>query len=203
MTMTVPAQGNDQVTRAALGLFSANGYERTTLQMIASAAGLSGRAVTGLFRTKDALLDAALAPALADLERLSAENGSGCARPPLDGFIGFLVEHRIVIALLERDPEIRTRPAIRERMDRYRDQVRGLCNDGRTEAWERVYLTAALAGLMSAVASFPELSDEELHRSLRLTGIRLLGRGRRTPRPAPAPGPRHRSELTDAGITPA
>ncbi|MEU4834589.1 helix-turn-helix domain-containing protein [Streptosporangium sp. NPDC023615] len=184
--MTVPARAHEQVARAALDLFAANGYERTTLQMIASATGLSGRAVTGLFRTKDALLDAALAPLLADLELLSAENASGSARPPLEGFIGFLVKHRTVITLMDRDPGIRTRPVIGARMERYRDEMRGLCDDGRSDPWERVYLTAALGGLISAAASFPEMSDEELHRGLRLTGIRLLGRGRRTPRPAPA-----------------
>ncbi|MGC5014274.1 helix-turn-helix domain-containing protein [Streptosporangium sp. DT93] len=186
MTMIVPAQAHEQVTRAALELFAANGYERTTLQMIASAAGLSGRAITGLFRTKDALLDAALAPALADLELLSEENRSVGARPPLEGLVGFLVKHRAVIALMDRDPTVRTVPVISARMNRYCDEVRGLFDDGRADAWERVYLTAALGGLIGAAASFPEMSDEELHRSLRLTGIRLLGRGRRTPRPAPA-----------------
>jgi AcrR family transcriptional regulator len=84
--------------------FARDGYAGTSLQKIADAAGLSKSAVLYHFTSKQALLEAAIEPAVAALEHLLADLadavGSVERRPSfVSGFVDLLFEHRLAVSI--------------------------------------------------------------------------------------------------------
>ena len=89
---------------AALRQFAAVGFEGASLQRIATDAGLSKSSVLYHFASKEALLDAALRPAVEDLHDLVgqlSDLGRDAPRPGfIPHFVDYLFEHRLAIAVL-------------------------------------------------------------------------------------------------------
>lgn len=71
-----------RILEAALALFSAHGYERTTVKMIAEAAGVAQGLMYSHFDGKDALLRAIFEQSVADVYESFAVAAEGAAAPP-------------------------------------------------------------------------------------------------------------------------
>lgn len=107
MAVTTPARERTrrEIVRQAMDLFQAAGYNATSLQDIATAAGCSKATVLYHFSSKPAVLAAVLEPAAADLANLveaAAELPRAAAQDlAIERFIDLAVEHRGVVDVLQ------------------------------------------------------------------------------------------------------
>jgi AcrR family transcriptional regulator len=174
-------QTRDRMIRTALELFTEHGYEGASIQMIATAMGLSKAAVSYHFRTKEDLLAAVAEPAFTDLQRFldeaEAEPGRAARwRMAVRGYVSLLVKHRGLLTLLEQDPIAAASPVVSEKMERFAERIRLLFGEESMTPEEQVYLAVALGGLRNAAAWFPAFSDTELNQYLLSAAERILGR---------------------------
>jgi AcrR family transcriptional regulator len=97
-------RGSAPLLESALRQFAAVGFDGASLQRIASDAGLSKSSVLYHFASKDALLDAALRPAVQDLavlvEQMVAVADASSRQAFLVRFVDYLYEHRLAIAVI-------------------------------------------------------------------------------------------------------
>lgn len=94
----------DDLRRVALEEFASTGYHATSIQQIADRAGVSKATVLYHFASKEALLEAVLAPAIDQLDRILAHVGLAGLRDGgeqralfLEQFVDFLLEHRSAV----------------------------------------------------------------------------------------------------------
>lgn len=96
--------GSAPLLESALRQFAAMGFDGASLQRIASDAGLSKSSVLYHFASKEALLEAALRPAVDDLrvllERVTTLGDGTADRAFLEHFVDFLFEHRLAVAVV-------------------------------------------------------------------------------------------------------
>ncbi|WP_436775890.1 TetR/AcrR family transcriptional regulator [Yinghuangia sp. YIM S09857] len=178
MAAPAPEDTYDKVLGAAVELFAEQGFAGTSLQAIADRVGVTKAALYYHFRTKDELLDALLRPALNELDRVldAAERRKGQAvrqRVLFEGYVDFLLRHRTLAVVLDRDVSVGSHPAIRPRLESITVRVRGILDDSERPVEFRVASTVAMGGIYSAVAVFPHLPDDEL-RSVLLDIVRRL-----------------------------
>jgi AcrR family transcriptional regulator len=93
---------HDDLRAIALTEFALAGYSGTSLQRIAELAGLSKSSVLYHFDSKEALLEAAIGPAIDRMEGiLSSLDGSiaseGVRRDFVEQFVDFLLQHRLEV----------------------------------------------------------------------------------------------------------
>lgn len=97
-------RGPQPLLRSALHQFAAHGFEGASLQRIATDAGMSKSSVLYHFGSKEALLEAALRPAVDDLrpvvDLVAAAPQDLDRRSLLAVFVDYLVEHRLALAVL-------------------------------------------------------------------------------------------------------
>lgn len=96
--------GSAPLLESALQQFAAVGFDGASLQRIAADAGLSKSSVLYHFASKEALLDAALRPAVEDLavlvEEIAALSDDVSRRAFLVRFVDYLYAHRLAIAVI-------------------------------------------------------------------------------------------------------
>ncbi|MEU6198529.1 helix-turn-helix domain-containing protein [Streptomyces sp. NPDC047061] len=191
--MNVAERSRERIAQVALDLFVANSYEGTSLQMIASLLRITKPAITYHFGSKEDLLAAVAEPAFVDAEKYfhSLERQPASAarrREALSGYVDLLVKHRSLMVFLLQDAGVVRNRALKERVTRLAERLMQAFVRDPADTGERVYIAAALGGLRSATAAFPELSDSELHTHLLEAGRRMLSRpARRSPAPADPP----------------
>src|SRR5918999_5038222 len=71
------AESRSRITAHALRLFAEHGYDRTTVKMIADAAGISQGLIYAHFATKDDLLVAIFEQSMRDIQESFAAAGEG------------------------------------------------------------------------------------------------------------------------------
>lgn len=180
--------GAQRVLDAALDLFSAHGFEGTSLQDIADRLGVTKAAVYYHFRSKDDLLLALVEPAFDELLALAAEAdsalrpqrgaGGGIAR-----YVDYLLRHRRVAAYVTRDATAMSRPVLVEKGARMREQVEGMLLGASGDALGTVWGAATLQALAGAlVAAPPDASEEWLREELTELGAHLLAGYRKAAR---------------------
>jgi AcrR family transcriptional regulator len=182
MAVTTPARERTrrEIVRQAMDLFQANGYNATSLQDIATAAGCSKATVLYHFSGKPAVLAAVLEPAAADVaEVLAAASGLSQAAAQdlaIERFIDLAVVHRGVIDVLQDViPVIEQMP-----------EVAGLVADGlklteylagSDDPLEHDVAKFAMNGLLGECRYSSERTDDELRRLCDTALRRLLRRG--------------------------
>jgi AcrR family transcriptional regulator len=96
--------GSAPLLESALRQFAAVGFDGASLQKIAADAGLSKSSVLYHFGSKEALLDAALRPAVEDLavlvDDIVALSDDPSRRVFLTRFVDYLFAHRLAIAVI-------------------------------------------------------------------------------------------------------
>src|SRR5271167_2314529 len=94
-----PADTRARILEVALQLFTEHGFDGTTLQQIADRLGFTKAALYYHFRSKDDLLEALLAPAVAGLEELldtheHLPDTPSQRRRFIEAYLNFLLGHR-------------------------------------------------------------------------------------------------------------
>ncbi|HEX3802475.1 MAG TPA: helix-turn-helix domain-containing protein [Solirubrobacteraceae bacterium] len=187
-TSPIPPISAAAVTRtrildAALELFSEHGFEGTTLQQIADRLGFTKAALYYHFRSKDDLLQALIAPAIAELDALldayeQETDTPGQRRRFAEDYIDVMLGQRRLIAYMASDLAIVAHPAIAgghvERRARLQAQLAG---DG-LELREQVRVTMATRAIGGVIAQFPDADPAEL-RAILIDATRALLRPRR------------------------
>ena len=182
MAVTTPARERTrhEIVRKAMDLFQANGYNATSLQDIATAAGCSKATVLYHFSGKPAVLAAVLEPAAADVAEVvaaAAELSQAAAQDlAIERFIDLAVVHRGVIDVLQDViPVIEQMP-----------EVAGLVADGlklteylagSDDPFEHDVAKFAMNGLLGECRYSAERTDDELRRLCDTALRRLLRRG--------------------------
>jgi AcrR family transcriptional regulator len=136
----------------ALRHFAQQGFEGTSLQRIAADAGVSKSSVLYHFESKEALLDAAIRPALNDLDTLLAgfglptDGGPERRRAFLEAFVDFLLARRLEIATIINHGRALTGVRVIDDADARVRALADLLHTGGAPALEEVRFGVALAG---------------------------------------------------------
>jgi AcrR family transcriptional regulator len=142
---------------AALDLFAAHGVSGTSLQMIADATGVTKAAVYHQFRTKEAIVVAAVDLELAELEpALEAAETNGddlAARAALLGqVVDLAIGRRRFVSTLQHDPVIVRRLGEHEQFQRFMSRLFAALLGGDTDAMARVRVAMIASAIGGAVA---------------------------------------------------
>jgi AcrR family transcriptional regulator len=166
-----------QILATAQRLFTDLGYDATSLQMIADEMGLTKAAVYYHFRAKSDILHAAMKPGIERLKSLLDESAAIRGRRAriehlVDGFVDFLVQHRLFASMTSIDPA-----AKRDRLESTKDTLaqRALSlfyGENPTPA-ERLSFRV-LFFIPQCLPEFSDLTDEELREALQTTILRML-----------------------------
>ena len=150
----------------ALRHFAAHGFEGASLQRIAAEAGVSKSSVLYHFESKEALLEAALRPAIDDLDLLldrlglPAEGDAGSQKAFLEGFVDFLLARRLEIAtIINHGQALSGVPVIDDADARVRTLSDRLHRGVRPEL-ERLRFGVALAGAAFVLVASDRWTDE-------------------------------------------
>lgn len=104
-------EGRSRLLEAALTLFAQHGVNGTSLQMIADSLGVTKAAVYHLFNSKSEIVLAVAAPALAQMEHVTAEAEKGSDAQErfelaLAGLVDLVLDNRLFSAAMQRDPQV-------------------------------------------------------------------------------------------------
>jgi AcrR family transcriptional regulator len=176
-------QTRERMLRCALALFTEHGYEGASIQMVASGMGFSKAAVSYHFRTKEDLLTAVVEPAFSDLGAFFEKVGTGPLKPArrreaIAEYVTLMVKHRGLLAFLAKEGD-REHPESLAQWPRVAEKVEQLFGGDRQDLSERLYFAAAVRGLATAPAKFPDVSDDDLREHLLRATERMLTPPRR------------------------
>jgi AcrR family transcriptional regulator len=170
-----------RIALAAIELFAAHGVSGTSLQMIADAIGVTKAAVYHQFKTKEAIVVAAVEVELGQLEgaldAAEAPDHDGDALSALLArVIELAVERRRVVSTLQHDPVIVRLLAEQEPFQRYMSRLLNAMLRGATDATSRVRV-AMVASAIGAAVTHPlvaDLDDDTLRTELLRFSLRFL-----------------------------
>jgi AcrR family transcriptional regulator len=150
---------------AALRQFAAVGFEGASLQRIADDAGLSKSSVLYHFASKEALLDAAVRPAIEPLRALidsaDLENPAGM-EAFLAQFVDFLFDHRLeVVVVVSHGSALRGIPVIDE-VDGLVRRVEELLRPEQGSERDAIRFGVALAGTAFMLVAADRWGTERL-----------------------------------------
>ena len=181
MAVSTPARERTrhEIVRQAMDLFQAKGYNATSLQDIATAAGCSKATVLYHFSGKPAVLAAVLEPAAADLSELIASaaklSRAEAQEFAIQRFIDLAVEHRGVVDVIQD-----VIPVILEL-----PEIAGLVADGLTmtnylagsdDPLEHDLAKFAVNGLLGECRHAQERTDDDLRKLCDIALRRILRR---------------------------
>ena len=166
-----------QILETAQRLFTDLGYDATSLQMIADEMGLTKAAVYYHFRAKSDILDAAMQPGIERLETLLDEAAAIRGRRAridhlVDGFVDFLVQHRLYASMASTDPAAKRNDLDSENNTLARRALTLFFGDNPTGT-ERLAFSV-LFFIPQCLPELADLTDEELREALQTTILRML-----------------------------
>lgn len=179
----------ERVIEAAVALFAENGFNGTSLQMIADKLGVSKAAVYYQFHSKDEIALAVVRPVFEDLARLT-RIAEAIASPEtqrdiaVSGLIELAVRRRGTTSIFHGDPAVADLIRSESEFVGIVDRLRELLVGQEPDTAGRVAISMLTGGIYGA-AMDPELSaidDVDLHRAL-LECCQQLLRGVVAPKP--------------------
>jgi AcrR family transcriptional regulator len=179
MTRAEQAEHTRQlVLDTAQRLFAEQGYDATSLQMVADAMGVTKANVYYYFHTKAEILSAIIAPSLAAVEVLldSASLIRGKrerTRHVVTGFVDILVGTRAMAALGSSDPAIRRYEKVREASEELRKRGRRVLFGDDPTVDEQI-ADHFINAVPDIVPMLSDLSDDELREVLTRTCLHIL-----------------------------
>jgi AcrR family transcriptional regulator len=167
----------------ALELFAEQGYERTSLREIADAMGVTKAALYYHFPSKDALLMTIVRPMLDKVDSLLERFESGTRRADhraelLSAYLDVLVEERVVVGFLVRDPAAARHAELGERFVEQQERLRALLAGPRSSVRANVYAVCALGALQGGASSFAGGQIEHVRQLILDAALSLLEAGR-------------------------
>jgi AcrR family transcriptional regulator len=192
VTIDTQQDTRGRILDAALALFSEHGFDGTTLQQIADRLGFTKAALYYHFRSKDDLLDALHAPAVADIEALLDAYEETPITPArrrsfVQDYLDYLLRHRRLMAYIVRDLASLARPTFASN-DR-RDRIEAIITGGEADFNEQIRVAMALGGTHAVIAQYPDTDPLELREALAdAAGALLRSRPRTQSRQRCAPG---------------
>ncbi len=166
-----------QILETAQRLFTELGYDATSLQMIADELGLTKAAVYYHFRAKSEILHAAMQPGIQRLEVLLDEAAAIRGRRAriehlVDGFVDFLVKHRLYAAMASTDPAAKRNKLDSEKNTLAQRALTLFFGESPTGA-ERLAF-GVLFFIPECLPDLADLTDEQLREALHTTILRML-----------------------------
>lgn len=156
-----------ELRQVALQMFAENGYAGTSLQQIADAAGYSKSSVLYHFRSKEALFEAALSPAVSELGQfLDAIVEKITSDDRRDGFVvdfvDLLLVHRLAAHIIINQGQTLSDIPIIDEARGFIERIGESFMSGLPTTKQRIRLGVALAGAAYIlVASSPTLPEGE------------------------------------------
>jgi AcrR family transcriptional regulator len=187
-----PADTRARILDVALELFTEHGFEGTTLQQIADRLGFTKAALYYHFRSKDDLLQALIAPVVAEVDALLSAHEDEPDTPAerrrfIVEYLDCLLGQRRLIAYMASDIAIIAHPLIAAGARDRQKRVMARVVDDELDFSEQVRVVAAFRGISGAIANYPNADTAELRAALIDVAKDLLRPGRRHPRhPRPA-----------------
>ncbi|SCL26166.1 TetR family transcriptional regulator [Micromonospora inyonensis] len=186
-----PGDTRGRILRTALDLFSAHGYQRTSLREIAERLRLTKAAILYHFPTKEDLLAALVEPLLTDLETLLATAG---ALPPergrwalLEGFVDTMLAHRRPLGMLFHDMALVARGPTYQRLVQFALRANEIVAGPNGDRRDRIWASQAIAMCSDPVVFFLDVPPDVLRADM-LDGAHRLLDG--PPAPEVPTGPR-------------
>lgn len=185
----------DELKQVALEQFATVGFAGTSLQHIADHAGYSKSSVLYHFTSKEALLEAAIEPAISEFEAVLddflAGRGTGRRHLLVDRVVDLLLAHREAVhVFLIQGPSLSEVPIIARANAAVR-RLAAAIGEQRESVADQVRFGVALGGaafLLTAGRSFADErtlpTDEELATALHAVLAELLAPVHRAPAPA-------------------
>ncbi len=176
--------GRAGILSSATALFAEQGVSATSLQQIAEAAGVTKAAVYHHFPTKDDVVAAVLAPALAALEEIvrtadAHRDEHGRVEATIIGLANQAVRHRNVWSVLMQDSAVAA--TIRDAPDHEQlfARLHGLLAGERPSDVRRLLVSVFLSGLLGPLLDpwCVDVSDDALRDGIVDAGRRLLDEG--------------------------
>lgn len=179
------ARAADELKQAALEQFASVGFAGTSLQHVADHAGYAKSSVLYHYASKEALLEAAIEPAVAEFEEVLADylggRDSGRRRRLVDRVVDMLLVHREAVhVFLIQGPSLADLPIIARANAAVRRLAAAIC-DERESVEDQVRFGIALGGaafLLTAGRTFADdgvqPSDDEMRASLHAVLPELL-----------------------------
>jgi AcrR family transcriptional regulator len=166
MTTSAPARSNpsDDLRAAATDRFASAGYAGTSLQQIADAAGYSKSSVLYHFASKEAILEAALGPAIDRLEVVLADVADLAGTPAqrtafVERFIDFLFEYRLEVHTFINQGQSLTDIPVIERANRTVTRLAESVSTDFESVEERVRFGVALGGAAYTLVAGTNFSE--------------------------------------------
>lgn len=160
----MPNTSADDLLRTARDLFAKDGYAATSIGHIAEAAGLSKSAVLYHYASKEALLEAVLAPAEAGLSAILTrfpEASSGDVSDFVEPFIDFLLQHREEASIfINQGQSLHGTPVI-DRANSLVQQLGQAVTSGFERVSDRVRFGMALGGAAYILAAQENWGDPQ------------------------------------------
>ncbi|AWB96894.1 TetR family transcriptional regulator [Agromyces badenianii] len=160
-------RASDELRQAALEQFATVGFAASSLQQIADHAGYSKSSVLYHYASKEALLEAAIGPAIDLLETLLGDfvagGRTGAARATfIESFVDFLLGNRLAVhTFVNQGQSLRGLPVIERANTAIRGLADSICDDDAPLA-EQMRFGVALAGATyTLVAGATFLDDEQ------------------------------------------
>ena len=174
-------QTRQSVLDTAQGLFTQNGYDATSLQMIADEMGVTKAAVYYYFRTKAEILHAIAEVSFTAIDALidrASQQRSRAARSRclIEGFVDLLVAKRHLSTLKSNDPAIHRELRSGGKIEQLEQRVVEVLYGPNPTPEERVSHLLVLS-VPEIIPALGDLSDDDLRQALVRTCLRLQ-RGR-------------------------
>ncbi|MGH3247252.1 MAG: TetR/AcrR family transcriptional regulator [Trebonia sp.] len=166
-----------QIVETAQRLFTDQGYDATSLQMIADEMGLTKAAVYYHFPVKSEILHEAMRPGIERICILLDEAALIRGRRArvehlVNGYVDFLVGHRHYAVMASTDPAAKRNKMGGEAVSMRRRALALLFGENPTGS-ERLSFNAVFS-IHESLPEFVDLTDEELRESVRTTMLHIL-----------------------------
>ena len=159
----------DRILEVALQLIADHGFAATSTREISERLGFTKAALYYHFRTKDDLLEALLAPALASLQDLLDGTAPGPSRAArrqvIAKYVDLVASHEDLIRVLANDPSARRCPVFKSAHDLFERFARLLSGTDNPGTAERTRVRAAIGAVHAAIVRAQPGEDRAVVRS--------------------------------------
>jgi AcrR family transcriptional regulator len=154
-----------RIQAAARELFAQQGIQQTSLSDIAERLGITKPALYYHFDSREALVRSIVQPMLEHVEEFVATReaiGHHDPRVLLGDYFDLLHQHRDILGMMVRDPNLLSEMALMEHALAWRHRLMALLLGPKPSLAERIRVVVAVGGLSDCTIEFPDLPVEQI-----------------------------------------